>query len=146
MLKLSETEHAVQQIDECGAMIGISRQWYDEAKETLAAYEAFNLTLAELAEKLEKLAAWEAAEQDGRLVVLPCKSGDIIYRIYTDGHGNPDSQEIDALEVYYVYVKNGEVGISYDPYDGHLGPVGVGSCWNIYLTREEAEKALEATP
>ena len=77
MLKLSETEHAVQQIDECGAMIGISRQWYDEAKETLAAYETFNLTLAELAEKLEKLAAWEAAEQDGRLVELPCKIGDM---------------------------------------------------------------------
>jgi len=44
MFKLSEADHAVQQIDECGAMIGISRQWYEEAKQLLNDYESTELT------------------------------------------------------------------------------------------------------
>lgn len=39
MFKLSEQEPAIQQIDLTGAVIGISRQWYDEAKAQLEAYE-----------------------------------------------------------------------------------------------------------
>jgi len=32
-------DHAMQQIDAKGVMIGMSRQWYEEAKAKLAAYE-----------------------------------------------------------------------------------------------------------
>ena len=42
MFKLSQQEHAVEQIDEDGVMIGISREWYEKAKVRLAAYEATN--------------------------------------------------------------------------------------------------------
>lgn len=91
MFKLSQQEHAVQQIDECGAMIGISRQWYEEAKEKLAAYEDAaeqrRLVIFDDEEGFatgERLAEIMLAEHDKRLIVLPCKIGADIYTI--SGH------------------------------------------------------------
>ena len=63
------------------------------------------------------------AEQDGRLVVLPCKVGDTVY-------------QIDAERVYESEVK----WIIFDCDDIAFDERAIGG--SIFLTREEAEAAL----
>lgn len=109
--------------------------------ERLAAYEDAAFGVA--AERLRELAE---ADKDGRVVVLPCKVGDTVYmieRIFDIDNGVCD--EICARKV---------IG-----YGGNnlnkLWLIGSGGICNvsifvsefgktIFLTREEAEKALEA--
>ena len=64
------------------------------------------------------------AEQDGRLVVLPCKVGDTVY-------------QIDAERVYESEVK----WIIFDCNDIAFDERAIGV--SIFLTREEAEAALK---
>ena len=69
--------------------------------------------------KLEKLAEYETAEEDGRLVILPCKIGTIVYAIRQSWYG----YVIDKKRFSYEMI--GKVGRS------------------VFFTCEEAEKALE---
>ena len=64
------------------------------------------------------------AEQDGRLVVLPCKVGDTVY-------------QIDAERVYESEVKR----IIFDCDDIAFDERAIGG--SIFLTREDAEAALK---
>ena len=68
---------------------------------------------------LEKLAEYETAEEEGRLVVLPCNLGTPVYFLR---HGF-DGWRIDSRK--FVYGMIGEVGKT------------------VFLTKEEAEKALK---
>ena len=68
---------------------------------------------------LNKLAEYETAEEEGRLVVLPCKVGTPVYFLR---HGF-DGWRIDSRKFAY----------------GMIGEVGK----TVFLTREEAEKALK---
>lgn len=68
---------------------------------------------------IEKLKEYETAEVEGRLVILPCKIGTIVYAIRQSWHG-------------YVIDKK---RFSY----GMIGKVGR----SVFFTCEEAEKALE---
>ena len=70
------------------------------------------------------------ADKDGRLVVLPCKVGDTVYRLFA---GNPDNPVIATLKINTVAeaVKL-------------IGKMGMHKYIGTFLTREEAEKALEA--
>lgn len=74
----------------------------------------------------------ELAEADraGRLVVLPRKVGDTVYRLFA---GNPDNPVIATLKINTVAeaVKL-------------IGKMGMHKYIGTFLTREEAEKALEA--
>ena len=72
------------------------------------------------------------AQADGRLVVLPCKVGDTVYRLFV---GNPDNPVIATLKINTVAeaVKL-------------IGKMGMHKYIGTFLTREEAEKALEAMP
>ena len=88
----------------------------------LAEYEDTEETLRQLCrncdlERLEKLAE---ADKDGRLVVLPCKVGDTVYRL----------QYIEQTPGRFV------VGVAEIKFE-EFGET-------IFLTREEAEAALEA--
>ena len=67
----------------------------------------------------QKLAEYETAEEDGRLVILPCKIGTIVYAIRQSWHG----YVIDKKRFSYEMI--GKVGRS------------------VFFTCEEAEKALE---
>lgn len=70
---------------------------------------------------IDKLAEYETAEEEGRLVVLPCKVGEEIYAIYTGSTGkNPT-----IMRTSFDY------GLI--PYFGK----------SVFLSYEEAEKALE---
>lgn len=112
-----------------------------EAANRLAAYEDTRLTpelvqeTAELAiwvhdNGIEKIKEWIKADKEGRLVVLPCKVGDTVYRLFA---GNPDNPVIATLKINTVAeaVKL-------------IGKMGMHKYIGTFLTREEAEAALEA--
>ena len=118
-------------------------------KDRLAAYEDTGLTpkrCAEFAradaegryivmrdaeqEGVARLRELAEADKDGRVVVLPCKVGDTVYRLFV---GNPDNPVIATLKINTVAeaVKL-------------IGEMGMHKYIGTFLTREEAEKALEA--
>lgn len=88
---------------------------WDEAKE-LQAYRKTGLTV-------ERAAELGKADREGRVLVLPCQEGSNIYVIYP--HVNAES-EIEKRYFSLIYFSLNDFG----------------KRW--FLTREEAEKALEA--
>ena len=95
--------------------------------------------LKDVAELLEELKSYKGLEEQGLLVRLPCKVGDILFRINKDAR-NPiikmkvshitikcKSYNIKAIEEDYgeVFFSNDVIGIK------------------VFLTHEEAEKKLE---
>lgn len=77
--------------------------------------------------RLQELAQ---AEKDGRLVVLPCKVGDTVYRVITTRDNDPIVTEIEIKTL----------GQAADLI-GRIGKKQLLVSW--YLTREEAEAALK---
>ena len=138
-----------------GGNCAMNCKWEEAVWSRLAAYEDTGLTPQEVISmhgewcammsvlnsigggytRLRELAE---ADKDGRLVVLPCKVGDTVYFRTYDCNGKVDlgiqPHKVTAI-VGYAIVRGRytDVGLS-------LGPYGVS--W--FLTREEAEKALEA--
>ena len=74
------------------------------------------------------------AEKDGRLVVLPCKVGDTIYRC-----GDP-IKKIYEWQIAYVEAYEDET-VFVDDSDNTFVEADIGK--TVFLTREAAEKALE---
>ena len=102
----------------------------------MAYAEKTSVSVAKSKEDTEELAKYKTAEEDGRLVVLPVKYGDILYYIYQG--------EIYEFEVSYFCVHNrnrveihlfGTPGYALCTYNGVFDE-------DWYLTREEAEKAI----
>lgn len=93
---------------------------------------------------IDKLARYEDAEENGRLIVLPCNIGDTVYFI----RGNYRKSRFKSIEAIRVT----EINIKKD-INGNLLPPAIvanGSRYrfssigkSVFLTREEAEKALE---
>ena len=107
-------------------------------------YVVDNPTVERCVKVIDKLGEYEDAEENGLLVRLPCKVGDLLYEageseIYTyivdEIHVEQDSKvivyalEYDA-DLHRVY----QNGYEYDNYE--FGKT-------VFLTREEAGKALE---
>lgn len=127
-------------------------------KDRLAAYEDKELTPEEVSalikdwsdlctiigecggiDRLRKLAE---ADKDGRLVVLPCKVGDRLYEV-------TGRKTISVYRVKAIRVELFGLFIEWDLDEGFVWQSLSGvSAWEIgktvFLTREEAEKALEA--
>ena len=91
----------------------------------------------------QKLAEYETAEEEGRLVVLPCKVGQDLFGIYNrtiiDGYADgylleKTSVHSDADHWIWLQDKNSKNywKVSFD----EIGKT-------VFLTREEAEKALK---
>ena len=108
-------------------------------KDRLAAYEDTGLTpgeiksmkdehfsgleMAKLHSALMELKKYQEADKDGRLVVLPCKVGDTVYRLqYVEK--SPGRFIVDAVPIKFALIWIDEFGKT------------------VFLTREEAEKAL----
>ena len=70
-------------------------------------------------EAIDKLSEYETAEEEGRLVVLPCKVGDAVHVLRQSWNG----WNIDKKKFTY----------------GMIGKFGK----TVFLAREEAEKALK---
>lgn len=105
--------------------------------ERLKAYEDTGLTpelvqeTAELAiwvhdNGIEKIKEWIKADKDGRLMVLPCKVGDTVWRIKRTFEEYPDRSK--------PYIEP----------SGFLLQDVFNISKTVFLTSEEAEKALEA--
>lgn len=89
---------------------------------------------------IDKLAEYETAEEEGRLVVLLCKVGDTVY-VIEDSH--IEVFEVNKIELNhkvfgnatYYLEKPSRRGCLYKYYDSEFGDK-----W--FVDREEAEKAL----
>lgn len=81
---------------------------------------------------LEELQRYRDLEEQGRLLVLPCKVGDTVYEILEETVPN-----------HYFYIsehKVQDVSVKAVKYADEWEPYGYE---NLYFTREEAEAALE---
>lgn len=81
------------------------------------------------------------ADKDGRLVVLPCQSGEHVFALLDDQKRVRECEVKHAVldgwrKIFYI-VPVGGLG---DAYSAPFGAFGK----TVFLTREEAEKALEA--
>lgn len=85
---------------------------------------------------VEKLAEYETAEDEGRLVVLPCKVGDTVWTFYDDMSGVVD---FTVEKIQIEFDKNGKPYFLIDGMDFEEDCLGR----TLFFDREEAEKALE---
>ena len=83
---------------------------------------------------LRKLAEYETAEEEGRLVVLPCKVGDTVY------FPNKYAEIIIPFTIVEFCMFKDEYAII-DDSDNEYKIADFGKA--VFLTHEEAEKALE---
>lgn len=108
--------------DCCGGENCIS--WFDKQFNRLAEYEDTGLSPAEVAELAQ-------AKREGRLIILPAKPCDIIYR----PEGLQFCWIITKIEIYEDEI------IFIDDSHNIFRPKDIGK--TVFLTREEAEKALK---
>ena len=95
---------------------------------------------------IDKLAEYETAEDEGRLVVLPCKVGDVVYAIEDKYYEYLYHKGIQKGHVCrFEYDKEWFVWIHIDGCNKDLQIAYKTSNFNqtVFLTREEAEKALK---
>lgn len=93
------------------------------------------MTTEAVRDVLKRLADYEVAEEQGRLVVLPNKIGDHVFLAH---RGTVEELEIENITCNVFYTKNVENGFQ----DVDIYPNEFGRC--VFQTREQAEKALEA--
>lgn len=86
----------------------------------------------ELADWLEDLKRYKDLEEQGRLLVLPCKVGDTVYEILEETVPNRYFY-VSEWKVQDVSVKGVKYADEWESYDYE----------NLYFTRGEAEVALE---
>ena len=96
---------------------------------------------------IKKLAEYETAEEEGRLIMLPCKVRDYIWDI---DYGTPCSYEITGFSIGNLNDEAkslDEVIFYYSSSDGSItGKFAVSEIGrSVFLTKEEAEKALKVT-
>lgn len=126
------------------------QEWISVLQDRLADYEDTGLTpgevksmqeehfsgleMAKLHSALMELKKYQEADKDGRLVVLPCKVGDKLYRVF---YGEIFEHRVGSMKYFAI---QGKWDIETYPFcpcvESSIGKT-------IFWTREEAEKALE---
>ena len=91
----------------------------------------------------EKLAEYETAEEEGRLVVLPCKVGDTVWMVHQE---LTDSVHFAISKMSVVELRGNRMNPIWFVIDGEYGKTsfsssGIGK--TIFFSREEAEKSLK---
>ena len=130
--------------------------WIDVLQNRLAAYEDTGLTpgevksmqeehfsgleMAKLHSALMELKKYQEADKDGRLVMLPCQSGEHVFALL-DNQKHVWECEVEhaVLDGWRKVFAIRPLGHSKDSYYAPFGAFGQ----TVFLTREEAEKALE---
>lgn len=154
------TDHYIKCSGNCNVdMDCIDCPSFDCLVERLAAYEEMGLEPEEVTALqkdwsdlcttigecggIDRLRELAEADRDGRLVVLPCKVGDTVW-MYGEDFGTVLPYTIDLISFvgkgcgYSAnYNHNGELIDGIDFEDDDIGKT-------VFLTREEAEKVLEA--
>ena len=115
---------------------------YDEYKKRWQINDDYGAVMIDklnyaIGEAVDKLAAYEDAEEQGLLVRLPCKVGDTVFSAFED-------EDVFCGKVYAISTCDGtdwfsvryDSGLRYDhPWD-HFGKI-------VFRTRAEAEAALK---
>lgn len=122
----------------------------NRVKDRLTEYEDTELTPEQVKELTHdttgplhrKIAEWMEAETAGRLKVLPCKVGDMLYEV-------TGRKTISVYKAKAIRVELFGLFIEWDIVEGFvwqsLAGVSAGEIGKtVFLTRQEAEKALEA--
>ena len=124
-------KHAREVAEKCRANTNIEPQNSFEAEAKKVAEQEAEKN-KQLADWLEELKRYKDLEEQGRLLVLPCKIGDMVYEILEETVPNRYFyiEEYKVQDVSAKAVKYADDWTSYD-YE------------NLYFTREEAEAALE---
>ena len=131
---------------------------YVSAAYRLAAYEDTGLTpeeiksmkdehfsgleMAKLYSALMKLKKYQEADKDGRLVVLPCKVGDTVYEVTSRKTISEYRVKAIRVELFCTFIEWDIVAGFVDKSIFGVPVDEIGK--TVFLTREEAEKALEA--
>lgn len=151
------TDHYMKCSDGCNVdMDCIDCPSFDSLVERLAAYEDTGLTpeqcenanaiiesaFSDDTSKAERIREMLKADKDGRLVVLPCKVGDKLYEV-------TGRKTISVYKVRAIRVELFGLFIKWDIVEGFVwqSPSGINAGEigkTVFLTREEAEKALGA--
>ena len=140
-----------------GGNCAMNCKWEEAAWSRLAAYEDTELTPEEVSALIkdwirlcttirecggiDRLRVLAEADKDGRLVVPPCKVGDMLYEV-------TGRKTISVYKAKAIRVELFGLFIEWDIVEGFvwqsLAGVSAGEIGKtVFLTREEAEKALE---
>lgn len=114
---------------------GLSPIACEEAKKIEDGLSEYDYSIARMVELMQ-------ADKDGRVVVLPCKVGDRLYEV-------TGRKTISVYKVRAIRVELFGLFIEWDIVEGFvwqsLSDINAGEIGKtVFLTREEAEKALEA--
>lgn len=131
--------------DECTYIIGVG----NKTCEAFCKNEVDGCKNCYIQQVFKKLADYEDLEEQGLLVRLPCKVGDMVW---DNSFGYPEPYEIKAFSYGYCdsYIEP-DVGIEDEIifyYENSIGSIAGASPMSeigkmVFLTREEAEKKLE---
>lgn len=124
------------------------QEWISVLQDRLAAYEETGLmpeqcenakaiiesAFSDDTSKAERIRELSKADKDGRLVVLPCKVGDMVYFALLG--------RIIEKQVFSIVSFSDSKRIYCGGTSEYFRPEDIGK--TFFLTREEAEKALEA--
>lgn len=105
----------------------------EEIKAPFTEDTMINLAAQALGVETSRLRGLAEADKDGRVVVLPCKVGDKLYRVFA---GEIFEHRVGSMKYFAI---QGKWDIETYPF---LPSVESGIGKTIFLTREEAEKAL----
>lgn len=111
------------------------------SKNPLTESQVMNLSLTDLYMRLK---AYEDAEEQGRLIVLPCKVGDKVYRLWPCGKNGKSVSELIVNHIDIDFLPEIEFACRKEKTTGNywfFKATDIGKSY--FLTREEAEKALE---
>lgn len=113
----------------------------EEYKRALSADIMVRVAAAALGVAAERLRELAEADKTGRVVVLPCQSGERVFALL-DGQKHVRECEVKhaVLDGWRKVFFISPVGSPGDAYSAPFGAFGK----TVFLTREEAEKALEA--
>ena len=94
-----------------------------------------------ISDVLEKLAKYEDLEEQGRLIKLPCKVGDVVYEI------NTDRNIVSALKIISTKIYSYAIYFDYQLIDGiyknivSFSDIDIGK--TVFLTQSAAEEKLK---
>ena len=141
-----------------GGNCAMNCKWEEAAWSRLAAYEDTGLTpgeiksmqeehfsgleMAKLHSALMELKKYQEADKDGRLVVLPCKVGDTVYEVTSRKTISEYRVKAIRVELFCTFIEWDIVAGFVDKSIFGVPVDEIGK--TVFLTREEAEKALEA--
>lgn len=113
----------------------------EEYKRALSADIMVRVAAGALGVAADRLLELAEAEKDGRLIVLPCKPGDLLWTFRSYPVEQVYSFQVCSFTATDIRTPNGRTMMNTSRC-GVIDVLAVGK--TVFLTREEAEKALEA--